>query len=45
MGSGVGLFFQSDSFNLQLQDASFDHVDLGRKRINLDTQLARRFVH
>ena len=35
----VGLFFERDLFDLQLQDAPLHDVDFGGQRIDLDTQL------
>ena len=40
----VGLLLQGNLFDLQLQDAPLDNVDLGGQRVDLDAQLARRFV-
>ena len=44
LGRNVGLLGQRHALDLQLPDASFDDVDLGRHRIDLDAQLRCRFV-
>ena len=38
------LLLQRELLDLELQDAALDHVDLGRHRVDLDAQLARRLV-
>ena len=45
LGGGVGLLLQRDLFDLELQDAALHDVDLGGQRVDLDAQLAGRFVH
>ncbi len=45
LGHDVGFLGQRHALDLQLTDPALDDVDLRRHRVDLDAQLAGRFVH